>query len=57
MEMPARGRRPDFILFFIVLVLIAFPPFAAALFALIADRRFGAQIFEPENGGAMLWQH
>ena len=22
-----------------------------------ADRRLGAQIFEPENGGAMLWQH
>ena len=30
---------------------------AAALFALGADRRFGAHIFDPENGGAMLWQH
>ncbi len=40
-----------------VLVLVAFPPFAAALFGLGADRRFGARIFEPENGGAILWQH
>ena len=40
-----------------VLVLLAFPPFAAALLGLQADRRFGALIFAPENGGAMLWQH
>jgi cytochrome c oxidase subunit 1 len=40
-----------------VLVLMAFPPLAAALLALGADRRFGAQVFEPQNGGAMLWQH
>ena len=40
-----------------VLVLLAFPPFAAALLGLEADRRFGAMIFAPENGGAMLWQH
>jgi cytochrome c oxidase subunit 1 len=40
-----------------LLVIMVFPPFAAALFGLGADRRFGAQIFEPENGGAMLWQH
>ena len=40
-----------------VLVLLAFPPFAAALLGLQADRRFGAMIFAPENGGAMLWQH
>ncbi|MBT0771011.1 cytochrome c oxidase subunit I [Kineosporia sp. J2-2] len=40
-----------------ILVIMAFPPLAAALFALGADRRFGAQVFEPENGGAMLWQH
>jgi cytochrome c oxidase subunit 1 len=39
------------------LVLLAFPPLAAALLALGADRRLGAQVFEPENGGAMLWQH
>ena len=40
-----------------LLVLMAFPALAAALFALGADRRLGAQIFDPENGGAMLWQH
>ena len=40
-----------------LLVLMAFPPLAAALFALGADRRLGAQIFNPENGGAILWQN
>src|SRR6478752_4883831 len=30
---------------------------AGALFALGADRRLGAQVFNPENGGAILWQH
>ncbi|MEU8678740.1 cytochrome c oxidase subunit I [Streptomyces sp. NPDC048560] len=40
-----------------VLVLLAFPMLAAALLVLEADRRFGAQVFAPENGGALLWQH
>uniref|UniRef100_UPI0005BC62A4 cbb3-type cytochrome c oxidase subunit I n=1 Tax=Streptomyces sp. NRRL B-24484 TaxID=1463833 RepID=UPI0005BC62A4 len=40
-----------------VLVLLAFPVLAAALFALEADRKFGAHVFDPANGGAMLWQH
>ncbi len=40
-----------------ILVIMCFPPFAAALFALGADRRFGAHIFDPANGGPMLWQH
>ncbi|MBL7500671.1 cytochrome c oxidase subunit I [Frankia sp. CNm7] len=40
-----------------ILVLVAFPPLAAALLALEADRRFGAHIFEAANGGALLWQH
>ncbi len=40
-----------------VLILMAFPPLAAALFALGADRRLDAQVFNPENGGAILWQH
>ncbi|MCG2798306.1 MAG: cytochrome c oxidase subunit I [Cellulomonas sp.] len=40
-----------------ILVIMAFPPLAAALFALGADRRLGAQIFNPDNGGAILWQH
>ena len=40
-----------------LLALIIFPVLAAALFALGAERRFGAHIFDPEAGGAMLWQH
>ena len=40
-----------------ILVLIAFPPLAAALLGLESDRLFGSQIFDPANGGAMLWQH
>jgi cytochrome c oxidase subunit 1 len=40
-----------------ILVIMCFPPFAAALFALGADRRFDAHIFDPANGGPMLWQH
>lgn len=40
-----------------LLVLIAFPIFAAALLALAADRTLGAQVFAPEHGGAILWQH
>ncbi len=40
-----------------VLVLLAFPVLAAALFALEADRKFGAHIFDAANGGPILWQH
>jgi cytochrome c oxidase subunit 1 len=40
-----------------ILVLIAFPLLAAALFALFADRNFGTHIFDPSAGGAVLWQH
>ena len=40
-----------------ILVLMAFPVLAAALFALGADRVFGAHIYDPANGGAILWQH
>ncbi|MGW2842682.1 aa3-type cytochrome oxidase subunit I [Streptomyces sp. NPDC001493] len=40
-----------------VLVLLAFPVLAGALLALEADRKFGAQIFNPANGGSLLWQH
>ncbi|MEU9014702.1 cytochrome c oxidase subunit I [Streptomyces sp. NPDC048479] len=53
-------RMPIFtwnILFTSVLVLLAFPVLAAALLVLEADRRYGAQVFNPENGGALLWQH
>jgi cytochrome c oxidase subunit 1 len=40
-----------------ILVLIAFPPLAAAFLGLEADRLFGSHIFDPANGGALLWQH
>jgi cytochrome c oxidase subunit I len=40
-----------------ILVLIAFPLLAAALFALFADRNFGTHIFDPSGGGPVLWQH
>ncbi|MEU6809938.1 cytochrome c oxidase subunit I [Streptomyces sp. NPDC046831] len=40
-----------------VLVLLAFPVLAAALLVLEADRQFGAHVFAPANGGALLWQH
>ncbi|AJE86504.1 cytochrome c oxidase subunit I [Streptomyces albus] len=53
-------RMPIFtwnVLFTSILVLMAFPVLAAALLALEADRRFGAQVFAPANGGALLWQH
>jgi cytochrome c oxidase subunit 1 len=40
-----------------ILVLMAFPVLAAALFALGADRVFGAHIFDAATGGALMWQH
>jgi cytochrome c oxidase subunit 1 len=40
-----------------LLVLIAFPILAGALLALEADRALGAHIFDPANGGPLLWQH
>jgi len=40
-----------------ILVLMAFPVLAAALLALEVDRSFGAHIFDPANGGPILWQH
>ncbi|MGL5859450.1 MAG: aa3-type cytochrome oxidase subunit I [Angustibacter sp.] len=40
-----------------VLVIMAFPVLAAALLVLGADRQLGSTVFEPENGGAILWQH
>ncbi|WP_165990263.1 cytochrome c oxidase subunit I [Streptomyces sp. YIM 98790] len=40
-----------------VLVIMAFPVLAAALFALASDRTFGSHIFDSANGGALLWQH
>jgi cytochrome c oxidase subunit I len=40
-----------------ILVLIAFPILTAALLGLAADRHLGAHVFDPANGGAILWQH
>ncbi|MEU6478608.1 cytochrome c oxidase subunit I [Streptomyces sp. NPDC047017] len=44
-------------LFTSILVLLAFPVLTAALLALEADRKFGAHIYDPADGGALLWQH
>jgi cytochrome c oxidase subunit 1 len=40
-----------------LLVLLAFPILTAALLVLWVDRHMGAQVFDANNGGAMLWQH
>jgi cytochrome c oxidase subunit 1 len=40
-----------------ILVLMAFPVLAAALFGLGADRVFDAHIYDAANGGVILWQH
>jgi len=40
-----------------ILVILAFPVLAAALLSLGSDRVFGSHIFDPANGGAILWQH
>jgi cytochrome c oxidase subunit 1 len=40
-----------------ILVLMAFPVLAAALFALGADRVFGSHLYNVDAGGAILWQH
>jgi cytochrome c oxidase subunit 1 len=40
-----------------ILVLMAFPVLAAALFGLGADRVFDAHVYDAANGGVILWQH
>ncbi|MBX3068472.1 MAG: cytochrome c oxidase subunit I [Microbacteriaceae bacterium] len=40
-----------------ILVIMVFPPLAAALFGLGMDRVLGGHIYNVEAGGAMLWQH
>ncbi|MEU9835707.1 cytochrome c oxidase subunit I [Streptosporangium sp. NPDC048047] len=40
-----------------MLVLMAFPVLAAAMMALFIDRKLDAQIYAPETGGPILWQH
>jgi cytochrome c oxidase subunit I len=53
-------RMPIFtwnILVTVILVLLAFPILTAALLGLAADRHLDAQLFAPESGGVILWQH
>jgi len=40
-----------------VIVLLIFPLLAAALLGLIIDRHFDANIYNPANGGVILYQH
>jgi cytochrome c oxidase subunit 1 len=40
-----------------LLVLLAFPVLTAGLAAQWTDRHLGTQVFQPDNGGALLWQH
>jgi cytochrome c oxidase subunit 1 len=40
-----------------LLAIMVFPFFAAALFALAADRILGAHVFDVATGGPLLWQH
>ncbi|GDY32315.1 aa3-type cytochrome oxidase subunit I [Gandjariella thermophila] len=40
-----------------IMVLLAFPILTSALAALLADRVLGAQVYNPANGGAIMWQH
>ena len=40
-----------------ILVLMAFPVLASALFALGSDRVFGSHLYNVQAGGAILWQH
>src|SRR5689334_19517729 len=40
-----------------LLVLLAFPILTSALLVLWVDRHMHAQVFESQNGGAILWQH
>jgi cytochrome c oxidase subunit 1 len=53
-------RMPIFtwnLLFTVIMVLAVFPPFTAALFGILADRHLGAHVFDPGNGGAIMYQH
>ena len=40
-----------------ILILMAFPVLAAAMFGLGMDRVAGGHIYNPEAGGAILWEH
>lgn len=55
------GKIPLFVwmmLWDAILILVAFPPFTAALIMLLFDRQFGTHFFDTQAGGsAVLWQH
>ncbi|MDG3009548.1 cytochrome c oxidase subunit I [Rhodococcus sp. D2-41] len=40
-----------------MLILLVFPVLTAALVALEMDRRFGSHVYDPANGGVILYQH
>jgi cytochrome c oxidase subunit 1 len=40
-----------------LLAIMAFPVLAAAWLALMADRHFGAHVYDPAGGGVILYQH
>jgi cytochrome c oxidase subunit 1 len=40
-----------------LMALVVFPLLAAALLALLADRKLGAHVYDPISGGPLLWQH
>ncbi len=40
-----------------ILIIMAFPPLAATLFALGSDRKLGSHIFDAATGGAIMYQH
>ncbi|MGN0100269.1 MAG: cytochrome c oxidase subunit I [Dietzia sp.] len=40
-----------------VLILLIFPLLTAAALGVFYDRTFGGRIYDPANGGSILWQH
>ncbi|MDK6302262.1 MULTISPECIES: cytochrome c oxidase subunit I [Corynebacterium] len=40
-----------------LLVLLIFPLLAAAALGVLYDRKLGGHIYDPGNGGAIMWQH
>ncbi|WP_333620096.1 aa3-type cytochrome oxidase subunit I [Dietzia sp.] len=40
-----------------VLILFIFPILTAAALGVFYDRQFGGHLFDPANGGAIMWQH
>ena len=40
-----------------ILILLIFPLLTAAAMGVFYDRTFGGRIYDPSNGGAILWQH